>query len=110
MPRKHKIDNNRTRRHMYRHAPEALFYTYTVDYDDLILNSQVEEFFKNELLAHSKKLTDKLSNIIRHKHYRSRNVRIPIEIVTFQDYDIYFNNIRFVIEARYTPNKERENA
>ena len=110
--RKHVIDNGRTRRHMYRNAPEALFYEYTVNRDDLldIEGLDPEAWVKNEmeimLERKVRELKHRLTVRMQAKYHRSEPVTIPVDVLISQDYDIDYNRLRFFTEVRYRPDKE----
>lgn len=108
MPRKHKIDNARTRRHMYRHANELLYYTYSLDRDFLlnISRDDIEVMMKEALDAKAEEMLNTLEHRMRYKYPRETNP--IIEVRKWQDYNIDYNTVRFVAEVRRKPSMRRD--
>lgn len=91
----HKIDNDRTRRNMYRDAAERR--SFFIPRDDIVRNG--EDWWRDLIRNAERRMRKEL----RWK-YDKHDAYLVIEARVYTEYDIDFNRYRVVLEARNPTN------
>lgn len=104
--RRHKIDNDRTRRHMYRHANECRYYMHMVDRQDFIYAPEIATIIDEDLKERAEELRNKLEREMRYKYPKVKES--PLIRVRFSNNEVDLDRDLMIFRVELTHIRQKD--